>query len=202
MSKQKRRKSMLVLTIFMAFVAMAVFVPGLTKAGDLEPTAPPGSTMKTLDEIPPSWSQTLSASDRFELVLNDEAVLDKETGLVWARNANILNGTKSWEEAVVICRSMGIGKRMGWRLPTVEELASLADYSQSDPPLPPGYSSFFDNVQSGGYWTSTTYESGTLFAWYVRMEASIYISGFTKASGHYVWPVRGGSGPILVPHTP
>ena len=35
------------------------------------------------DKYPPSWYQILSADKRFVLVMNDEAVLDKETGLVW-----------------------------------------------------------------------------------------------------------------------
>jgi len=51
MGKKKQRKSIKVLTILMAFFAMAVFMPSLAKAGDLEPSDPPGSTMHTLDEI-------------------------------------------------------------------------------------------------------------------------------------------------------
>jgi hypothetical protein len=44
-------KSMLSLAIITAFIAMAVILPGLIHAGDLEPPGPPGSTMHTLDEI-------------------------------------------------------------------------------------------------------------------------------------------------------
>lgn len=199
MSKQKR--SMLVLAIFMAFIAMVMFLPRLTKAGQLEPTAPPGPTMKTLDEIPPTWSQTLPASERFVLVLNDEAVLDKETGLVWARDADLAQGTKAWASAVIYCRNLSIGNRKGWRLPTAEELASLVDPSQSGPALPPGYSSFFNNVQSNYYWSSTTYEGYTGHAWNVYMDIGT-VGASQKTSTYCVWPVRGGSGPILVPHTP
>ena len=83
----KKKKLMVVLVIFMAFIATALFLPNNLRCGSLEPTAPPGPTMKTLDEIPPTWSQILPASERFVLVMGDEAVLDKETGLVWAKNA-------------------------------------------------------------------------------------------------------------------
>ena len=33
------------------FIAMVLTLPGIVKAGQLEPTAPPGSTMHTLDDI-------------------------------------------------------------------------------------------------------------------------------------------------------
>ena len=197
---RKQKKSILVLAIITAFVATGVFLPKLIGAGELEPSAPPGPTMKTLDEIPPTWSQTLPASERFVLVLNDEAVLDKETGLVWARDANIANGTKHWWHAVAYCRNLVIGNRKGWRLPTVEELSSLVDPTQSGPALPSGHP--FENVRSLYYWSSTTSEADTGRAWDVDMfDGGVATYGKSYSDG-YVWPVHGGSGPILVPHTP
>ena len=208
----KRKTAMMVLV----GIAISLGAPNLVLAGNLEPTAPPASTMKTLDEIPPSWSQTLPASERFQLVLNNEAVLDKETGLVWARDANWIatnrpdidsdgtagDGRVTWEHANSYCRSyVIIGNRKGWRLPSIDELASLVDPSESYPALPSGYSSFFNNVQSSRYWSSTTYESGTDDAWDVRVNNG-NVDGNVKSDFYYVWPVRGGSGPILVPHTP
>ena len=187
---KKQQKSMLVLAMITAFMAAALFLPGLVSAGDLEPSAAPGPTMKTLDEIPPSWHQILPASERFELVMGDAAVLDKETGLTWAKDANIAAGTKTWQAAMIYCRNLSIADRKGWRLPTVEELASLVDTSQSSPALPSGHP--FDNVQSGHYWSSTTYEGGSPYAWVVYMPNG-YVVGGDKGYGHYVWPVRGGN---------
>ena len=183
-----QQKSILGLAIITAFIAMALFLPGLVSAGDLEPSAAPGPTMKTLDEIPPTWSQKLDASERFELVLGGEAVLDKETGLVWAKNANIVAATKTWQNAMNCCRLISIANRRGWRLPTVEELTSLVDTTQSDPALPSGHP--FDQVQSDLYWSSTPYAGYTDGAWVVYMHyGSVHYGG--KDVSYYVWPVRG-----------
>ena len=182
-----QQKSILGLAIITAFIAMALFLPGLVSAGDLEPSAAPGPTMKTLDEIPPTWSQKLPASERFELVLDGEAVLDKETGLVWAKDANLANGGRGWQHAMTYCRNLRIADRKGWRLPTIEELASLVDTTQTDPALPRGHP--FNEVQSDGYWSSTTHEVITDRAWYVYMLFGD-VSHSYKVSNGYVWAVR------------
>lgn len=185
------QKSMLVLAMITALMATALFLPGLVSAGDLEPSGPPGSTMKTLDEIPPTWSQILPASERFELVMEGEAVLDKETGLVWAKDANLAAGGRNWQGAMSHChQNVSIADRKGWRLPTIEELSSLVDTTQEDPALPSGYP--FVNVQSSGsYWSSTTYESGTGDAWAVSMSDGVVYT-VVKSEFKYLWPVRGG----------
>ena len=48
---RKRKKLMFALAIMTAFITTALFLPGLVSAGDLEPSALPGPTMHTLDEI-------------------------------------------------------------------------------------------------------------------------------------------------------
>ena len=184
------KKSILVFGIIMTFVAAGLLLPGLIGAGSLEPSGPPGPTMKTLDEIPPTWSQKLDASERFELVLDGGAVLDKETGLVWAKDANIAGGTKTWLDAIIYCRNISIADRKGWRLPTVDELASLIDLTQSDPALPAGHP--FINVQSNVYWSSSTNEGDNTSAWVVVMSDGTASNYYDKAFNEYVWPVRSG----------
>ena len=187
----KQRKSILVIAVMVVFVAAGLFLPGLIGAGDLEPIAAPGPTMKTLDEIPPTWSQILLAADRFELVMGDDAVLDKETGLVWAKDANLYNGTRRWQQAMDYCRDLSIADRKGWRLPTVEELSSLIETGHGNPALPHGYP--FSNLVAGMYWSSTTYEGDSALACSVLIVDGRVLYGNKTTYSYYVWPVRGGN---------
>ncbi len=102
----------------------------------------------------PPWSQTLPGADRFALVMGGEAVWDKETNLVWERSPD--TGTMLWASAMSHCAHRRVAGRLGWSLPTVEELGSLADPSRANPALSAGHP--FQNVQSFNYWSATTDE--------------------------------------------
>lgn len=180
-----RKRWLWLLTVLVIPVGYA----GIAITGSLEPPGAPGSTMKTLDEIPPAWSQKLPAAQRFVLVLDGEGVLDKETGLVWEKSPDTT--ARLWGSAVSYAYSKNVGGRGGWRLPTVEELRSLIDPTQSNPALPSGHP--FTNVQSGYYWSSTTDVVSTSSAWVVFFGNGGVLS-FGKSSGLYVWCVRGGHG--------
>jgi hypothetical protein len=122
----------------------------------------------------------------------DDVVLDKETGLVWARDANSAAETKAWGDAILYCRhSVTLGNRKGWRLPTIEELTSLLDPSMSGPALPSGHP--FVNVQPELYWSNTSGESDSTTAWSCQMDGGQVIY-FFKTDSQRVWPVRGGNG--------
>jgi hypothetical protein len=140
--REMTRKKTAVKTLLI--IAVVILFPVATQAGSLDPGGPPVPTMKTLDEIPPTWSQILPASERFVLVLKGTGVLDKETGLVWERSPS--QSTHTWSQAQDHCYDLDKGGRKGWHLPTVEQLASLIDTSESNPALPNG--NRFNNVQS------------------------------------------------------
>ena len=188
---KEQMKTVWVSAITAALVAGVLSVSGLIMAGDWEP--PPGvpaPTMKTQDEIPPTWSQKLDASERFVLVMNNQAVLDKETGLVWERSP--VTTTMTWYAACGHCYTRKIDGRMGWRLPTLEELASLVDTTQDDPALPLGHP--FSGVQSVYYWSSTTdWNLFVEFVWSVDLDDG-WLGTDVKTDSDYVWCVRGGPG--------
>lgn len=103
-----------------------------------------------------TWNRKLERS-RFQVLksFGDAAVFDKETGLVWERSPSTT--TTSWVFALGQCYQSAVGGRKGWRLPTIEELASLLDPDNptGDPDLPPGHP--FSSVQSASFWSATSY---------------------------------------------
>lgn len=126
-----------------------------------------------------------------------DVVLDKETGLVWARNANLF-GSKNWLDANTLCRGLELANRMGWRLPSVEEFSSLVDPRQTPLALPPSHP--FLNVQYGSgiaaYWTASNAENPAGAAWFVNpwRGAGPQLAGIgNKSIQGYAWPVRGGT---------
>jgi hypothetical protein len=188
---RRQRDIKLAVSIFMA-IALALFLPGLGMAGSLEPSGPPAPTMKTLDQIPPTWDQVLPASDRFVLVMSGDGVLDKETGLVWEKSPSQVS-TLNWHTAQSHCNDYPIAGRVGWRLPTIQEFASLIDPTVPSPTLPSGHP--FSNVHSDVYWSATSDASNANNAWFVWLISGTGVGGGEpKTNSHYVWCVRGGSG--------
>ena len=147
----------------------------------------------------PSWDQKLQCDTQTTcprlIVLsnwNSAAVLDRETGLVWEKSPS--TGLFEWFNAQIKCNQLNVGNRRGWRLPTVQELASLVDgdsANTSSPRLPPGDP--FTNVLRSGYWSATTNASTPSEAWGVN-----FLDGATdfipKILHVFVWCVRGGQG--------
>jgi hypothetical protein len=140
----------------------------------------------------PSWDQTLPASTRFIVLanMNNAAVLDRETGLVWERTPFTVEST--WIESHLVCDEKTLGNRMGWRVPTVQELLSLVDPSVQPPgpTLPSG--SPFQNV-SGVYWTANTFALDSNVAWLVIFDIGA-ANRTAKGTMQHVWCVRGGQG--------
>lgn len=85
----------------------------------------------------PSWDQKLTAS-RFVVLANwsHQAVLDRETGLVWHRSVSQATTLPGASE---LCAFSETGGRRGWRLPTLPELMSLTEAEGATSILPPGH---------------------------------------------------------------
>lgn len=120
-------------------------------------------------------------AQRWEVVYGGGAVVDKETGLIWQRQTG--TATMPWPQAAGVCNILGVpnilNPHRGWRLPTVQELSSLAPLTQQSP---------FTNVQWDGkwYWTSTINAASRPYhAGDGEDYPSVYAVGFSP-TGSYV----------------
>ena len=170
----------------------AASMSGIVQGGALDPPGAPGSTMKSLDEIPGSWSRELSAtggcnSERFQCVFNDLAVLDRETGLVWERTPSLT--TFTWVAAHETCVELAVNGRLGWRLPTIEELHSVIALDAGDD-LPDGHPFTVTSL----FWSATTNPTSAVSAWAYSVSANGAITNVAKTSLVKGWCVRGGQG--------
>lgn len=183
-------------------LVLFLLLPMAVLSGSLEPAGPPAPTMKTLNEIPPAWSQILDSTDgdvsgcdstRFSCVMGGAAVLDLETGLVWQRSPE---DSSSWTGARALCPNKTTGNRRGWRLPRLEEMQSLVDPGQSNPSLPSGHP--FTGITAVTYWTSSTVVNDTMFALQVWLSSGSTLASPKTLEARY-WCVRGGT-PSIVNH--
>lgn len=171
---------------------------GVINAGSLDPPGPVGPTMKSLDDLPPSWHRVLSSaggcsSERFACALSGEAVLDRETGLVWERVPN--SESMSWDTAVRSCQWAYHGGRLGWRLPTASELMTLGDTSQTDTGLPAGHP--FTTGIGDAFWTSTQ-DAASPLGRAIKYDFKVFLtSGELKDNNYRAWCVRAPAGPDL-----
>jgi Protein of unknown function (DUF1566) len=155
--------SVVAMIAFVAFAALALADPGTT------------------------WNQQINGQGRFEVLsqFGGAAVLDKETGRVWEQTPS--TDADNWFNALHHCYNLEVGGRKGWRLPTIEELASLLDTSQTDPKLPAGHP--FSNVQFSFYWSATTVAHNTSSAWGADFGTGGIGPG-VKSGPDFLWCVR------------
>lgn len=123
--------------------------------------------------------------------LDGEAVLDKETGLVWER-APIAEAVR-WPNADDRCRDTQIGGRKGWRLPQVSELQTLDIQTGNQQSLLEGHP--LSGVDpSYEYWTSTNAGNGAEdYNWTVIIGSPVTGALKTDLADHigHIWCVRG-----------
>lgn len=178
----------------MFIVPVALFCIAVNTAhGDtFTPPAPDSKTLPANDGGPDGCN-----SSRFKCVMDGKAVLDKQTGLIWAMDTEIYEKAVSWEEAVRFCLNVEIGGQKGWRLPTKDELISILDTTQVNPALPEGHPfTKMGKYKYGGqgfldYWTSTEYEDDNKRAWLVFISNGMVMDEL-KNFDFKVWPVRDG----------
>jgi formylglycine-generating enzyme required for sulfatase activity len=118
----------------------------------------------------------------------DGTIKDNYTGLIWQKIQT--SGTMTWEEALAYASGLTLAGKKDWRLPNVKELQSLNDESLVKPSFP---KTFFPNVSSGNFWSSTTQYGSNTRAWDINVDYGI-VSYNEKTLKENVILVRGGTG--------
>ncbi len=121
---------------------------------------------------------------------NDGTVSDLSTRLRWQKcnagfDALSCTGTVSnltWQAALTYCQGLSLAAR-SWRLPNVNELANLVDYSMASPAI---NSTYFPNTELNLHWASTS-DTGTTNA--VNVSFSLGFMGSGVKSGTTM-PIR------------
>lgn len=215
--KRRRVLTVSVGTLVFGGLLLASGGPGVTPAGAQNPTPQQQQLRQILDKLDQvlaatkggsgggestksggaednrtlRWDQALPAAQRFVILtaFNSDAVLDKETGLVWERSPQ--TAAVSSSNVRLSCANKTVGGRKGWRLPSLPELASLVDpaVASPGPTLSPGHP--FLNVQSTNYWSTSAHAENPALMWGVGLNNGTVLS-LSKAFDQRAWCVRGG----------
>ena len=116
----------------------------------------------------------------------DGTITDNTTGLVWQKMQSPT--TVAWEEALVYCNDLVLAGKSNWRMPNIKELQSLNEEKLFKPSFNKTY---FINISSGNFWSSTTMQNSTSKAWDINIDYGI-VSYNEKSVKEFVLAVRGG----------
>jgi len=123
-------------------------------------------------------------------MVEKETVIDRQTGMMWAKNASLFDFPLSWDEALDKIKELNTSVLYGyqdWKLPNRKELFSLMSHHAMNPSLP--VNNPFLNVFTGYYWTSSTCARLPDQAWYIHLGGARVFKGM-KYRSYMVWPAR------------
>ena len=120
----------------------------------------------------------------------NDVVIDEHTGLMWVKDAGLLEFPMTWEEALAEIKRFnetGLFGYHDWKLPNRRELFSLMSHDAINPSIDSGHP--FTGIFHGYYWTSTTCARLPDQAWYIHLGGARVFKGM-KHRSNMVWPVR------------
>ena len=139
---------------------------------------------------PKQWTGT--KRDGFDF-RNNDVVLDERTGLMWARNVNLAGKPMNWNDAITWIKKMNLSGYRDWRLPTKDELVTVAKRGGARPAeyyTELGYLNIALSGNTRFYWSSTNSIGNKRGAYIVDLIDGKAGYDTNTASNYYIWPVR------------
>ena len=127
----------------------------------------------------------------------DGTVTDPAMGLMWQQATP--GDTYTWREAIDYCSGLSLAGHSDWRLPNLNELQSIVDYSRHSPAIDGTY---FPGTSSSYHWSSSSYASNPGDAWGVYFDGGYldgngYVNDYDESDYGRVRAVRGGQSPLF-----
>ena len=117
-------------------------------------------------------------------------VSDSATNLEWqddySDNNNSIKQT-TWQSAIDYCEALTLDAKSDWRLPNLNELASLVNDTKFNPSI----NTVFQNTYSNNYWSSTSHSNSNAYAWIVNFYSGNQFN-YGKNDNYSVRCVRAG----------
>ena len=117
-------------------------------------------------------------------------VNDSRSNLEWQDDYRDNNGTikqSIWSDAISYCEALSLDAKNDWRLPNLNELISLVEYTKNNPAI----DTMFQNTDSKDYWSSTSFSYDNETAWIFYFDYGDQITNY-KDDNAYVRCVRAG----------
>jgi hypothetical protein len=112
---------------------------------------------------------------------------DPKTGMEWQYEST---GEMTWYEALEYAKSLSLGGKDDWRIPTVLELDTLLDRKTLFDKMRPDMRKEVPFRDTLSYWSSTTFAEHTNNAWIVMFDGANVLS-YYKSNHYHVRCVRG-----------
>ena len=113
-------------------------------------------------------------------------VKDPATNLIWEDTLHTTDEKETHDEAKTYCETLKVSDVAGWRLPTLNELLTIVDYTRAYPAI----IKEFNHIETGTvYWTSTPYVRSKDEFWGVDFKDGA-TDGTSKNYSRYVRCVR------------
>ena len=130
----------------------------------------------------------------------DNTITDTICGLMWRKStpSPVASPAVTWNTALEKCKELNLGGYKDWRLPTIEEWATIIDNNKQFPALVEP-NPFENVIVNGPYWSLTEYTYGIDYTCntlgcplkaHVALLYLGYLGHQDKNKRAFIWPVR------------